>query len=118
MKKTPTLWKSLTQTAVPSIALGALCTIGAFVIGIRTSGDVKPFGTSQAALRASLTGPAIAGDVDDNGVLDMNDAIAILEFSENLETPTVQQIRRGDTDGDYRLTIKDALRVLRGISLR
>jgi hypothetical protein len=118
MKKIHTLIKSLSKTTVPSIALGVLCTLGAFVIGIRTSGDVQPFGTSEAALQASLTGEAIPGDINGNGMLDAEDAIAILEYADGLETAEPADIRRGDTDGDLQLTVRDALKVLKSASLR
>jgi hypothetical protein len=118
MKKTNSLLRTLRTSTVPTIALGALCTLGAFVIGIRTSGDVKPFGTSEAALEASLTGGPVEGDVNDNNILDVQDAIIILEFAQKLETPTQDDIVRGDTDGDFVLTVKDALTVLHGVSLR
>ena len=79
---------------------------------------MQPFETSQAALEASATGEPLAGDINGNGILDVKDAIAILEFAENLETPSPADIRRGDTDGDLQLTARDVLDVLHGASLR
>lgn len=105
---------------IQTIGLGLLCSLGAFAIGIETAGEVHPFARSEAAIQdiVRLDGEPLHGDANGNGILDPDDVSVILESAEGLETPTTDQIRRGDTDGDYRLTVKDALRVLHRLSLR
>lgn len=110
----------LTARTLQSIGLGLLFSIGAFSIGIETAGDVHPFGKSEAAIQDFVRGDGapIHGDVNGNGILDVEDVIIILENAEELEAATQEEIRRGDTDGDLRLTVTDALRILHRLSLR
>lgn len=96
-------------------ALGILSVVGSFALGIETAGEVHPFARTQAE---GTQGPVMQGDVDADGQLTINDAIRVLEFSEGLDTPTVEEIRHGDTDGDLRLTGKDALKILRTVAIR
>ncbi len=112
-KRTFTLPTQLLRT----IALGTLCALGAFTVGIETAGDVHPFARSQAALQEVLTGGAgLRGDANGNATLDADDVSIILEVANGLQTASEDQIRRGDTDGDFQLTAKDALRVLHALS--
>ncbi len=92
-----------------------LCCLLAFVIGLQTSGNVRTFDRTQAAITDSS---ALRGDIDGDGTVSVQDAIAILERADGLEVPTSEEIRRGDVDGDYKLTVKDALRVLRSLPTR
>lgn len=102
---------SFPRCTLQHLALGAVCSIGAFAIGLETAGNVSPFGHSEAALDLT-TGIVIQGDVNADGVLDNADAKLLLEFSEGISRPTLEDIRRGDTDGDAKITSKDVLRVL------
>lgn len=112
--------KLLQAKGTQNILLGVLCAIGAFTVGMETAGDVRPFSTSQAAVEEIplRSGGLLRGDANGNGVLDVEDAAIILQASQGWETPAQDQVRRGDTDGDFRLTAKDALRILHQLSLR
>ena len=112
-------YQLLRDKTLHTIALGILCSIGAFGIGIETAGDVHPFAKSQAAIQEMVhnDGTPIHGDTNGNGILDANDVTIILESAQGLETPDSDQIRRGDTDGDFTLTVKDAHWVLHRLSL-
>ncbi len=117
-KHTPLLRRLSAQT-LRTIALGTICSIGAFAVGIETAGDVHPFAQSQAAIQELVyDGDPLAGDVNANGNLDAEDAYIILQVAQGLLTPTPNHIRRGDTDGDFQLTTKDLNRVLHLLSTR
>lgn len=98
-----------------------VCVVGSFVIGIQTAGEVHPFTTSQAdeitANGVALSQIAQSGDIDGSGELDLQDVIGILEIVQGYETPSPLQLK-ADPNGDNRLTVEDALRVLRTLSLR
>ncbi len=92
-----------------------LCCLLAFVIGLESAGNVRTFDRTQAALTDTAS---LRGDVDDDGTVDIQDAILVLERADGLETATAEEIRKGDVDGDYKLTVKDALRILRSLPTR
>lgn len=96
-----------------SIALGSLCIVGSFAIGMGTSNNVKTVSTSEAAEETF-----VAGDVSGNGVLDEMDAIAILEIASERRAPTSTERLRADVNGDLQITEEDALRVLRSLTIR
>lgn len=100
------------------LLLGVVCSIGAFAVGMETAGDVSPFGHTEAALELPGSGAVIQGDMNGNRSLEAEDASILLQFAEGLETPTPDDVRRGDTDGDGQLTGKDVLRVLHFLSNR
>lgn len=108
----------LTGTLLRNIGLGLFCAVGAFAMGIETAGDVHPFATSEAALQETMTTDAVTpqGDVNGNGVIDADDSFLVYQFVQGLETPGADQIRRGDTDGDGRLTTIDLGEILRRLS--
>lgn len=111
--------KFLTAKMLQSLSLGALCAIGAFAMGIETAGDLHPFAKSEAALQELLhVGSDLRGDVNGNGTIDSEDAYLLYEFSEGLETPAADELRRGDTDGDLHLTASDLGYVLHALSTR
>ena len=112
-------YQFLTARTLQALGLGTLCAIGAFGLGIETAGDVHPFAKSEAALEAFLIpGTEVRGDVNRNGTIDEEDAYLLYQFSQNLETPTPEEIRSGDTDRDLQLTTKDLGFVLHQLSLR
>ena len=112
------LIKFLRGPALRSIALGTFCAVGAFAVGIETAGDVHPFATSEAAIEefSVVVGP-VAGDANGNGTLDAADAYIVLQASEGI-LPTEDEVLRGDTNGDGRLTRLDLLDILRVLSSR
>lgn len=100
------------------LALG--CISLAFLLGIETTGEIHPLHQeSQAAkpFQAQLLTPQ-AGDIDANGMVNDQDVILILEVAEKLRSPSREEVLHGDTDGDGKLTVKDALRILRSLSLQ
>ncbi len=119
---TPTLQSRLVRfiraSRARSIGFATLCAVAAFSAGLQTAGEVHPFGTSQAAVVSDAMRVSLKGDITGDGRLDVNDAALILECAEGLEVPTSEQIRSGDTDGDFQLTYKDTLRVLHTLSSR
>lgn len=115
MNKKPTR-RIFTATMLRTLGLGMLCAVGAFAMGIQTAGDVHPFATSEAALQEFVRGNA--GDVNDDGKIDADDAYLLYQFAQGLETPSPRQIKTGDTNGDGKLTESDLGYVLRHLSLR
>lgn len=99
------------------IGLTAACVVSAFLVGYSTSGDVHPFEQGRAA-DDTRAPHELVGDVDGNGTVDENDAIAVLEFAQELRVPSPDERRRADLNNDLRITVDDALRLLRTISLR
>ena len=103
------------------LAFGAMCAVAAFAIGLETAGDVRPFEATQAALQEGPDGQGHAplkGDMDLDGELEVEDAMMLLAYVDGLETPSADDIRLGDADGDFRLSTKDVMRVLHALSLR
>ena len=116
MAKKHKLW---TARKLQIMSVGTLCALGAFAMGIETAGDVQPFAHSEAALQEIIQGgKGLRGDVDGNGKVDTEDAYLLYQFSEHLESPSADEIRRGDTDGDGQLTAKDLGFVLHTISVQ
>lgn len=119
----PTVLQKLRRARVfQSIALGTVCSVVAFSIGMETAGDVHPFATSEAAAdHAELPAQpyaALQGDINRDGIVTAADALLMLEIAEGLEEATPETVKAGDIDGDFRVTTKDVLRVLRTLSLR
>ncbi len=56
--------------------------------------------------------PTLLGDVDINGVVDIQDALLLLQFSTNQAELTLEQELRADTDGNGVVSIADALALL------
>ena len=56
---------------------------------------------------------AVCGDLDDDGLITANDALAILRSSIGMETFSPEQDKLADIDGDGSVTANDALAVLR-----
>lgn len=97
-----------------TVGLALTCMVAAFAVGMRTSGDVQPVQKSQAALvQVMVTRGAVRGDMNGNGILDLGDAIRIIDIAEGLEQGTVADIKSGDVNGDGMLTVTgDALPIL------
>ena len=93
------------------LSLGALCLVSSFAIGVQTAGEVQPFTIIEAG------GLEQAGDIDGNGFVDLQDAIAILEISEGYASASPEQLR-ADPNGDGVLTVSDAMAILSTISLQ
>ena len=97
-------------TATPSkvqlFVLGMLCMASAFAIGTRTSGNVQTIGSTEAL------GGRLPGDVNDDALVTVADAVVILEVANGYRTATPKELL-GDPNADGKLTIDDALRILR-----
>lgn len=93
------------------IAIGAASIAASFLVGIQTAGDVKPIALIEAG------GSAATGDIDGNGVVDLLDALAILEIAQGYREPTPKQLL-ADPSGNGALTVEDAIRLLSTLSLR
>ncbi len=114
-----------------------VCVFGSFLIGIRSAGEVEPFGRSEAQQanvlmiettdKASpstlsdanvetagndIAEPIVAGDADGDGAVTVLDAITVLEIAQAISQPGATAFL-GDMDGDELLTAADALWILR-----
>lgn len=89
-----------------ALLFGGLCLAASFAIGIQTAGEVQPIALIEAG------SPVSAGDMDGNGIVTVQDAIAILEIVRGYRTATPEQLL-SDPNGDGVLTMDDALRILR-----
>ncbi|MFA6523379.1 MAG: dockerin type I domain-containing protein [Candidatus Peribacteraceae bacterium] len=92
------------------MTLATLCVAGAFVTGIRSAGEVHPFDATLAQ-QAILEQQTHDGDVDGNGVTNVDDAIALVSII-NDGTERTAQALHGDMDGDGSLTLNDLLQLL------
>lgn len=88
--------------------LGLACIASSFSIGIHTAGDVQPF----TLIEAGSTN--LSGDMDDNGAVDIQDVIIILEIVQGYREADATA-RSADPNGDGRITVDDALRILSNI---
>lgn len=55
----------------------------------------------------------LMGDINQNGELDMDDALAVMRYVMHVETLTAYQIQLADINGDGSVTMNDALMILR-----
>jgi hypothetical protein len=85
------------------LMLGAATVASAFFVGIQTAGDVQPISLIEA-------GGGIAGDIDNSGMVDEHDAIAILEIVQGYRDSTPDALRR-DPNHDGIFTVDDAIRI-------
>jgi len=99
------------------LSFGALCVLGSFIIGVQTAGEVQPFTHSEAEGIEAAHESDLAGDIDGNGIVAVEDAIRILEIVQGYSEPTLPELSR-DPNGDSRLEVSDALRILRSMSIR
>lgn len=92
------------------VSLATLCVAGAFVTGVRSAGEVHPFDATQAQ-QANLLQQHSDGDVDGNGVTDIDDALALLDIIRGGAEQTAQALH-GDMDGNGSLTLDDLQELL------
>lgn len=93
------------------LAIGALCVVSSFSLGIRTAGDIETVAPSEAG------GIRLTGDINDDGKVTIEDAIAILEVAQGYESATPQQLL-ADPNADGHLTVEDAMRILQDLASR
>lgn len=90
------------------LALGILSITASFWLGIQTSGNVSPI-DSTSATESGL------GDINEDGVINLEDVIRILEISQGYNDPTTSELR-ADPNADGRLGVDDAIRLLHDLS--
>jgi hypothetical protein len=79
---------------------------GAFLLGIETAGDIQP------VVNRTMAGNAVLeGDMNGNGILDVDDVKITLELAKGYRTPAPQELA-ADPDHDYVITVEDALTIL------
>ena len=88
------------------LLFGGTIVAASFVIGIQSAGDVKPIALIEAGSESRV------GDMNGDGIVDVQDAIVILEVVQGYRTPTSEMLF-ADPNGDGQLTIDDALHILR-----
>lgn len=94
------------RRSLRTIAVIAVSMLGAFALGIGTAGDVHP------VINATIAGTAVvAGDMNGNGMLDVNDARIALELAEGFRTPEAQELA-ADPNQDFQITAADAMTIL------
>ncbi len=84
--------------------LGAASIASSFFLGIQSVGEVQPFTLIEA-------GTVLAGDMNEDGFVNVEDAIIILEVSEGYQDATPEQLL-ADPNDDGVLTVSDALHIL------
>src|SRR3989344_2914470 len=90
---------------LPVLALGVLCVVSSFSIGIKTAGDIETVAPSEAG------GIRRAGDIDNDGQITVHDVIHVLEVVQGYEAATADQLL-ADPNSDGKLTVEDAMRIL------
>ncbi|MCK5018442.1 MAG: hypothetical protein KAS32_15390, partial [Candidatus Peribacteraceae bacterium] len=91
-------------------ALGIVAVVSAFSFGIHSAGEVRPAALIEAG------SVQLAGDMNQNGKVDIQDAIIILEITQGYRDASATQLH-ADPNGDRQLTVDDALRILATLSL-
>ncbi len=93
------------------LAMGLLSVVGSFALGISTSGDI------QTVQHSSATETILAGDLTADGEINNKDVIVILEIAEGYRPATPRELQ-ADPNGNGRITVDDALRLLSTLSER
>ncbi len=91
------------------VILAVLCITGSFAVGVQTAGDMKAITATEAG------GTELAGDMNGNGRIDEDDVSIILEVVKGYRDPTPEMLRK-DPNGDGRLTVDDAMRLLHDLA--
>jgi hypothetical protein len=98
------------RTIATLVPLGMLAVIASFSLGVGTSGTMK-------AIRASSATEVMRGDVTLDNVVDIDDAIRILEVAQGYRVATPEELE-ADPNANGSLAVDDAIRVLRSLSPR
>jgi hypothetical protein len=101
------------KLSIPVMTLGTLAIAASFSLGIKTASDVE----TVAPMHASGIETRITGDINDDGRVDVRDAIAVLEVVRGYRTATPDELL-ADPNGDGKLTIDDAMRILSDLPTR
>lgn len=103
--------KSRPSVQITLMALGMLAIVSSFTLGLKTAGDVRTVSPMEAS------GTRLQEDINNDGRIDVRDAIAILEVVQGYTSATPDELR-ADPNSDGKLTIDDAIRILNDISIR
>ncbi|MFA6039128.1 MAG: hypothetical protein WCV62_00160 [Candidatus Peribacteraceae bacterium] len=114
----------VTSRNLSLVALSLTCVMGSFLVGVRTVGEVQVFDPSSVlragrseAQQASVIMTPLLGDIDSNGKVDLEDAIALLEVIRG-DARVPPEALLTDPDGDQQFTLDDVLWILRFLSNR
>lgn len=97
--------------SLPILALGIVAVLSSFTLGIKTAGDVKTVSPMEAS------GSRLSGDINNDGIIDNRDVIAILEVARGYKDATPDELL-SDPNADGQLNIDDAIRILSDLSIR
>ncbi len=78
------------------------------------SGDVRTY--KIVVTRAGSSSGDITGDVDDSGVIDINDALTIMNYTSGKYTLTSAEVSRADVDSSGKVDLFDAMKIMQYIS--
>lgn len=106
MKKN--LFSTFSRRHLQVMSLALVAMIGSFSLGIQSAGNVRPVSLIEAGSVQRN------GDVDGNGVVNTRDVLLILEIAQGYMTATPQQIQ-ADPNNDGKLTVDDAIRLLKNL---
>lgn len=98
-------------TPATYVMLGLFAVVSSFTVGIKTAGEVHTVGSIGAM------GTRISGDIDGNGIVEVRDAVEILEVARGYTVATPDELL-ADPNSDGHLTIDDAIRILNDLSIR
>lgn len=96
---------------MPLVFLSIVSVVSSFALGIRTAGDVETVAPLQAE------DMRMAGDLDGDLHVDVRDVLIVLEIAQGYSEATPDELL-ADPNGDGRLTIDDAMRMLRDLASR
>ncbi len=92
------------------MTVGALAMLMvAFTLGMKTAKDIQPIHLINA------DSETLAGDIDGDGAVTKEDAIRALEIGLGYDVSTDRE-RQGDPNGDEKITIEDALTILKSLN--
>lgn len=89
-----------------SLAIISCSVTAAFLIGVKTAGDIDPIVDATVA-----GGTVITGDFTGDGKLTAKDIETALELARGLRAPTALELA-ADPDQDFRITMEDVVTIL------
>ena len=98
----------LTRQSLTILTLGLVSITTSFAIGMHSSSNVQPFTLIEAG------GNAVTGDINADTVVDKRDVVLMLEMVAGY-SPVTPEAYDADPNQDGRITIDDALSVLRDL---
>lgn len=87
------------------LVLGVFCIAGSFAVGLQTSGNVTPISPSEAL------GEDMHGDMNGDGILNLQDVIITLEIVRGYREATTEQ-KKLDWTQDGSINLDDALGIV------